>query len=164
MVSLIAAMAENRVIGRADALPWHLPRDMRRFKRLTVGHTVVMGRRTFETLPAPLSDRRNVVLTRDRTYRRSGVEIVHTLDAALAAAAGPDEVFVAGGAAIYRLALPIAHRIHLTVVHATVPGDTDFPDFSMEEWRLVEDLRFAADARHAYAYSFRRYERRAHRS
>lgn len=164
MVSLIAAMAENRVIGRADALPWHLPRDMRHFKRLTVGHTVVMGRRTFETLPAPLSDRRNVVLTRDPAYRRSGVDVVHTLDAALAAAAGSDEVFVAGGAAIYRLALPVADRIHLTVVHATVPGDTDFPDFSMEEWRLVEDLRFAADARHAFACSFRRYERRAHRS
>lgn len=161
IVSLIAAMAENRVIGRDNGLPWRLPRDMRRFKRLTTGHAVVMGRRTFETLPAPLPDRRNVVLTRDRSYRRTGVAVVHTLEAALAAAAGSDEVFVAGGADVYCLALPVAERIHLTVVHASLPGDTYFPEFSMEQWRLTEDLRFEADKRHAFAHSFRRYERRA---
>jgi dihydrofolate reductase len=157
-------MAENRVIGRADALPWHLPRDMRRFKRLTTGHAVIMGRRTFETLPAPLPDRRNVVLTRDPSYRRSGIEVVHTLDAALALVAGAQEVFVAGGAEVYRGALPVADRIHLTVVHATVDGDTFFPEITMEAWRLVEDLRFETDERHAFACSFRRYERRTHRS
>lgn len=160
IVSLIAAMAENRVIGRGDALPWRLPRDMRRFKRQTTGHAVIMGRRTFETLPAPLPDRHNVVLTSAPAYPRAGVEVARSLDAALENLAGDEEVFVVGGAEIYRLALPIADRIYLTVVHATVPGDTFFPEFTMEDWRLVEDLRFAADARHAFACSFRLYERR----
>ena len=157
-------MAENRVIGQGDGLPWHLPQDMRRFKRLTTGHQVVMGRKTFETLPAPLPDRRNVVLTRDPSYRPAGVDVVHTLDAALHLVAGTEEVFVVGGAEIYRLTLPVAHRIHLTVVHAAVPGDSRFPAFAMEEWRLVEDLRFTADEHHALAYSFRRYDRRTNGS
>ncbi len=157
-------MAENRVIGRHNALPWRLPRDMRRFKRLTTGHAVIMGRKTFETLPAPLPDRRNVVLTGAAAYPRGGVEVARSLDAALEILAGDEEVFVAGGAEVYRVALRVADRIHLTVVHATVPGDTLFPEFAMEDWRLVVDLRFAADARHAFPYSFRLYERRANGS
>ena len=157
-------MAENRVIGQDNALPWRLPRDMRRFKRLTTGHAVIMGRKTFETLPAPLPDRRNVVLTRAAAYSRGGVEVARSLDAALEIVAGDEEVFVAGGAEVYRVALRVADRIHLTVVHATVPGDTLFPEFAMEDWRLVADLRFTPDARHAFPYSFRLYERRTNGS
>jgi dihydrofolate reductase len=156
-------MAENRVIGRDGSLPWRLPRDMRRFKTLTTGHTVVMGRKTFETLSAPLPNRRSVVLTRDATYRVPGVDVAHDLQAALSSADRDAEVFIAGGGDVYAKALPLADRIHLTVVHASFEGDTTFPPFAMEDWQLVEDVRFDTDARHAFAHSFRRYERRTDR-
>jgi len=160
-VSLIAAMADNRVIGRDGALPWRLPRDMRRFKSLTTGHTVVMGRKTFETLPGPLPNRRNVVLSRDAGFGRPGIEVARDLESALRSAGPSTEVFVAGGGDVYRAALSLADRIHLTVVHTAVEGDTTFPAFAMEEWRLVEDVRFEPDERHAFGHSFRRYERRS---
>lgn len=159
IISLIAAMAENRVIGREDSLPWHLPTDMRRFKRLTTGHSVVMGRKTYDTLSGPLPQRRNLVITRNASYEAAGAEVFHSLQDAMAAVAGDDEVFIAGGEAIYCLALPHADRIYLTVVHAVIPGDTYFPEFHMDEWCLEEDLRHHADERHAYPFSFRRYTR-----
>lgn len=153
-------MAENRVIGRADALPWRLPRDMKRFKQLTMGHTVVMGRTTYETLERPLPGRRNVVLSRDPARRFDGAEVVETLDQALELAGDDDEVFVAGGGEIYRLALPRADRIYLTVVHTEVTGDTLFPQLDDSEWELHGDERHESDERHAHAYSFRVYEKR----
>jgi dihydrofolate reductase len=134
---------------------------MRRFKALTIGHAVIMGRRTFETLERPLPQRLNIVLTRDQTYRRPGIEIVHSLDEALGRAEGDREVFVVGGEEIYRAALDRAHRIYLTVVHAVVDGDTFFPEFDTEEWHLEEDAWHSADKRHGFAYSFRLYLRRA---
>jgi dihydrofolate reductase len=154
-------MAENRVIGRDGGLPWRLPADMRRFKHLTMGHPIVMGRRTYDTLPGPLSGRRNVIVTRSPAYHPAGIEVVHSFDAALDHLEARDEVFIAGGEQIYRLALPQADRIYLTLVHAVIEGDTRFPPFAIDTWRLVEDLRFAADERHGYDFSFRRYERRA---
>lgn len=160
IVSLVAAMAENRVIGRAGGVPWRLPADMRFFKRLTTGHTVIMGRKTFESLDRPLEHRRNVVVTRDRSYHApEGVTVAHAFDEAIAIAHGEEEVFVAGGAAIYRLALPRADRIYLTVVHAHVEGDTFFPDFDISEWKFVREDRHEPDERHAFAFSFRFYER-----
>jgi dihydrofolate reductase len=152
-------MAENRVIGRDGGLPWRLPNDMRRFKQLTMGHPVVMGRRTFETLAAPLTGRRNIVVSRSPSYRPGGAEVVASFEAALALAAGAAEVFVAGGEQVYRLALPHAHRIYLTVVHAELEGDARFPPLDSGDWRLVEDVRHTRDANHAYAYSFQRFER-----
>ncbi len=160
-VSLIAAMAENRLIGRDAALPWHLPNDMRRFKELTTGHAVIMGRKTYDTLSGPLPNRRNVVITRNHSYQAPGVEVFHTIGGALHTATDPEEVFIAGGAEIYSLALPSADRIYLTVVHATLDGDTYFPTFTAKEWRLVEDIRYRSDEKHFYPYSFRLYERRA---
>lgn len=151
------------MIGRAGTLPWHLPADMRRFRELTTGHAVIMGRRTYDTLGRPLPERRNLVVTRSTTYHPAGVEIVHTIDGAFARVADDPEVYVAGGGEIYRIALPVADRIYLTVVHAIFEGDARFPEFTMDEWRLAEDLRFPSDARHAVAYSFRRYERRVAR-
>jgi dihydrofolate reductase len=152
-------MAENRVIGNAGALPWHLPADMRHFKETTTGHAVIMGRKTWETFGGALPSRRNVVVTRQTEYAAAGAEVVHTLDDALALVVDDPEVFVAGGEEIYRLALPRAHRIHLTVVHVSVEGDAIFPEFAMTEWELRHDVRFPADERHRFAYSFRRYER-----
>lgn len=152
-------MAENRVIGRGGALPWRLPRDMKRFKQLTMGHTVVMGRTTWDTLDGPLPGRRNVVLSRDPDRRYEGAEVVATLDEALRLA-HDEEVFIAGGAEIYRLALPHADRLYLTVVHAEVAGDTYFPPYDESEWRLQADERHESDERHAHAFSFRVYQRR----
>lgn len=155
-------MAENHVIGHRGGLPWHLPADLRRFKRLTIGHPVIMGRRTFDSIGRkPLPGRRNIVMTRDPTYRPSGVEVAGSLDDALRLAGDADEVFVAGGEAVYRAALPIADRLYLTVVHARVEGDTRFPLFDESEWRLVADERHDADARHPHALTFRTFERRS---
>jgi dihydrofolate reductase len=159
IVSLIAAMSENHVIGKNGALPWHLPLDMQYFKRVTTGHPVIMGRKTFDTLPAPLRDRRNIVLTRDRSYEPTGAEVVASLDEALDAVLDETEVFVVGGGEVYRLALPRADRLYLTVVHVEVTGDTHFPEFDEAEWRLVSDEHHDADPRHAHDFSFRRYER-----
>jgi dihydrofolate reductase len=160
IVSLIAAMAENRVIGRDNALPWRLPSDMKHFKELTIGHTVIMGRKTYDSMGQPLMERRNVVISRDPGLTYDGAEVVSSLEDALGLAAGEDEVFVAGGAEIYRLALPRADRIYLTVVHTAVEGDTHFPEFDMAEWQLAEDVRHESDERHHYGFSFRLYHRR----
>ena len=154
-------MAENRVIGRDGDVPWHLPADLRFFKRLTLGHTVVMGRKTFDSIGRrPLLGRRNIVVTRQPRFAASGVEVAHSLSQALQLADGEQEVFVAGGSDIYRLALPIADRLYLTVVHADVDGDVRFPEFDASEWELASETRFEADERHEYAFSFRRYDRR----
>jgi dihydrofolate reductase len=161
IVSLIAAMAENRVIGLDGALPWRLPRDMRRFKDLTTGHTVIMGRKTFDTLTKPLPNRRNIVITRDVSHEATGGDVFPNLQDAFRAASEDEEIFVAGGAEIYRLALPFADRIYLTVVHAVLEGDTFFPEFAMSDWRLHEDIRYHPDEKHIYSYSFRLYERRS---
>jgi dihydrofolate reductase len=152
-------MAENRVIGRGDRLPWHLPADLRRFKALTTGHTLIMGRKTFDTIGKPLPDRHTIVVTRDPSWRNPGVEVTHDLRSAIERSAREAEVFVAGGAEVYRQALPYAGRIYLTLVHASIEGDAHFPDFPSSEWTLVEDEPHAADERNRYPFSFRRYER-----
>ena len=161
IVSLIAAMAENRAIGLDAALPWRLPKDMRHFKELTTAHTVIMGRKTYDTLPRPLTNRRNVVITRDVSYVASGADVFHSLQDALRTVSEDEEVFVAGGAEIYRLALPFADRIYLTMVHTVLEGDTFFPEFEMSDWLLQEDTRYDSDGRHIYSFSFRLYERRS---
>lgn len=159
VISLVAAMAENRVIGRDGGLPWRLPDDLRYFKSLTVDHTVIMGRKTFDEIKRPLDNRRNVVISRDRAFRPHGVTVVPSLKEALALGATEDEVFVIGGGEIFRVALPLADRIYLTVVHAEVTGDTTFPVFEAGEWVQVREGYHPADARHEYAFTFRRYDR-----
>ena len=158
-ISVIAAMSQNRVIGRNGALPWHLPADLARFKSITTGHTVIMGRKTFESVGQPLPNRRTIVITRNNDYQGAGVVIAHSLDEALDHAVREDEIFILGGEAVYRIALPRADRLYLTIVHTTIHGDTHFPSFDPDQWKLVEDDRQEADDRHAYAFSFRRYER-----
>lgn len=159
IVSIIGAMAENRVIGRGGRLPWHLPRDLQHFKRLTVDHTVIMGRKTFEEIRRPLSNRRNVVISRNPAFRPTGATVVPNLDEALALGATEGEVFVIGGAEIYRLALPRADRLYLTVVHGQVEGDTYFPPFDTAAWALDEEEHHPADEKHPFALTFRRYTR-----
>lgn len=158
--SLVVAMDRNRVIGRDNQLPWRLPADLAHFKRVTMGHPVVMGRRTYESIGKPLPGRHNIVLTRDRGFRAPGCTVVHSLDEAWKAAGDAEEVCVIGGSAIFAETLPIADVIHLTEVEAQVPGDTWFPDFDRSEWREVEVARHAADERHAYPMRILRLERR----
>ncbi len=160
-ISLVFAMAENRVIGRDGALPWRLPADFRHFKRLTTGHTLIMGRKTFESIGRPLPGRRSVVLSRRPGYRPEGVEVAGGLEAALALAAGEEEVFVIGGAALFAEALPRARRVYLTLVHGEVDGDVQAPPLDPAAWRLVEERRRPADERHPWDLSFRTYERPA---
>lgn len=159
IVALIVAMAENRVIGRAGGLPWHLPKDLRHFKRLTVDHTVIMGRKTFEEIKQPLANRRNVAISRDPSFQPRGVTVVPSLEEALALGATEDAVFVIGGGEIFRLALPRADRLYLTLVHAKVEGDTFFPPFDLTAWALEEEEDHPADDKHAYAYTFKTYSR-----
>ncbi|HXO21318.1 MAG TPA: dihydrofolate reductase [Thermoanaerobaculia bacterium] len=165
-ISLIAAMAENRVIGRGGALPWRLPADLRRFKRLTLGHTLVMGRKTFEAIGRPLPGRATVVVTRREGYAPEGVAVAHSIGEALAQAAKAvgEEIFVAGGAEIYRQTLPLAARIFLTVIAAEIPGDAFFPAFEEADWRRVEEERheppFPPGDEAPFAYRFLTYERR----
>jgi dihydrofolate reductase len=157
-IAVVAAVARNRVIGRGNRLPWHLPDDLRHFKRLTLGRPIVMGRRTWESLPGLLPDRTHIVVTRDPAYRAQGAQVFHSLDAALAAAGG-EEVFVVGGAELYALALPRAVRLCLTLVDAEVEGDVFFPKIDPAQWREVAREAHAADERHAYPFAFVTMER-----
>jgi len=159
MISIIVAVAENGVIGDRNTLLWHISEDLRRFKTLTTGHPVVMGRKTCESLGRPLPNRRNVVITRSET-QIAGCEVVHSLDEALTLFPADEEVFVIGGAQIYAEALPIADRFYLTRVHRDYEGDTRLPDWNPAEWRLVASERFACGAEYPYPFTFEVYERR----
>ena len=160
-VSIIAAVAENGVIGREGRLPWHLADDLRRFKRLTMGHTLVMGRKTWDSIGRPLPGRRMVVLSRQADFRPVGAEVADSLDDALAVAqaAGDDETFIIGGAEVYRLALPRAERMYITRVHANIDGDAYFPILCWSDWRLVTANDRAADDKNDYDHTLQVYER-----
>jgi dihydrofolate reductase len=162
-ISLIVAMSRNQVIGRDNALPWRLPADLARFKRLTMGHPLIAGRKTWEAIGRALPGREMIVVTRQPGYAAEGARVARSLDEALELAAGgraaDDEVFVGGGAEIYRQALPRAHRLYLTLLHEDIPGDTRFPPWDESEWRLVSREDHAADEKNPYPYSFLLYER-----
>ena len=158
-LSCIWAMSENHVIGRDGGLPWRLSADLQRFKALTMGHHIVMGRKTWESIGRALPGRQSVVLTRDPGYCAEGCLVVQSLDAAFEAAAGDDEVFVVGGASIYALALASASRLYVTWVHAEVEGDVELPPDVLDGFRLAEEESHEPDEKNKYAYSFRVYER-----
>lgn len=144
IITIIAAMDENRVIGRENQMPWDLPSDRKRFHAVTRGHPVILGRKTFESIGRPLSARTNIVLTRQQDYRAEGCVIVHDLDSAFAACGGADEVFICGGEEVFQETISLADRIYLTIVHEEFEGDVFFPEIppSFEEAgrRTVEDL------------------------
>lgn len=158
-LSLIAAMSENRVIGRGGKLPWCLPADLKRFKSLTIGHAMIMGRRTFESIGRPLPGRRSIILSRSEKYRPSGTSVVPSLQDALALVDSEVEIFIIGGAQIYQLAMPLADRIYLTIVHAVLDGDAFFPSVDLEQWRLIDWQRYEADDVNEFPYTFCRYDR-----
>ena len=160
-VALIVAVADNGVIGRAGDLPWRLPADLKRFRRLTMGHHLIIGRKTWQSIGKPLAGRRILVLTRAAAVEPAGADPCPSLAEALAraAAAGDDEPFVAGGAEVYRLALPLADRLYLTRVHASPEGDVRLPPFDTEHWQLVERRERPPDERHAHRLTFETYDR-----
>ncbi|MBN8826020.1 MULTISPECIES: dihydrofolate reductase [unclassified Spirosoma] len=160
-ISLISAVAENGVIGRNNELPWHLPDDFAFFKRKTSHHPIIMGRKSLDSLGKPLPNRTNIVITRNADFSAPGVTVVHTLDKALdeAKAINQTEIFVIGGAEIYKMALPIATTLYLTEVHRAYEGDAFFPAFDKNEWREVSRHHHPADERHAVDFDFVEYER-----
>lgn len=159
-VSLIAAMDEDRVIGVDNDLPWHLPADLRRFRQLTLGKPVLMGRRTYESIGVPLPERENIIITRDEGYEAEGCSVVHSVDEALGLCDPHPEAMVIGGASLYRQTLAYAHRLYLTLVHHRFRGDTFFPALEWDAWREVERRDFAPDARNPFAYTFLTLQRR----
>ena len=158
MISLIAALDDNRLIGRDNALPWRLPNDLKFFKRSTLDKIVLMGRKTWDSLGRPLPQRENWVLTRDRGFAPAGARVFHDLDEALAAAGGR-ELMVIGGAELYRQALPRVQRMYLTEVHGRFEGDAWFPEIDAAAWRETAREDHPADEKHACPYSFVSYER-----
>ena len=163
MLSLIAAVARNRAIGKDNQLLWHLPEDMKHFRETTRGKPVVMGRKTWESLPEkfrPLPGRQNIVVSRDPAYKAHGADLAGSLEGALALAGGAEEVFVIGGAQIYAQALPLADRFYLTRVFRAYEGDTHFPEWDEAQWRLLSSESFASGANYPYPFAFETYERR----
>lgn len=150
-------MDENRGIGIENRLPWHLPADLKRFKRLTMGHHLIMGRKTYESIGKPLPGRHMIVLTRDPHFEAPGCQVASTLAEALRVAqdGGETEAFIGGGAQVYQQALPLADRIYLTRVHTTTEADVHFPPFDSQAWRLLESSYHPADAKHQYAFTYK---------
>jgi dihydrofolate reductase len=164
IISLIAAMTQNRVIGKNNDLPWTLPDDMKFFMKTTTGHHVVMGRKNYDSLPSkfkPLPNRTNLVVTRQSNFQAPGCKVFHSLESAIEyiQAQNETEAFIIGGAEIYRQALPFIHRMYLTEIKATLEGDTFFPEFDRTTWKEKSRQPHPADQRHAYDFDFVIYER-----
>lgn len=157
-IALIAALSSNWVIGRDNDLPWRLPQDLQRFKALTMGKAIMMGRRTFESIGRALPGRENLVVTRNRAFEAPGCRVFADIDAALAAAADCD-LMVIGGAQIYAQTISMAQRLHLTWVDAEIDGDAMFPQFDDEQWQVLSEETHLCDERHAFTYRFVDYQR-----
>ncbi len=166
-LAVIVAVSENGVIGRNNALPWHLPEDLRYFRRVTMGKPVIMGRKTHESIGRPLPGRTNIVITHNSEYSADGIRVVPSLEAALRLAAdialidGAGEAVVIGGAQIYAEAITVADRLYMTRVHAAVTGDASLPEIDWAVWREVGREDHAADSANPYDYSFLVYDREA---
>jgi dihydrofolate reductase len=158
-ISIIVAKGKNHAIGKNNKLLWHLPNDLKHFKDITTGHTVIMGRKTFDSVGKPLPKRRNIVITR-QAISIEGCEVVNSVDAALALCAGEEELFIIGGAEIYKQALPHTDRIYLTIINHDFDGDTFFPELNNDDWKEKEHENFEPDEKNKYPYSFITLERR----
>ena len=159
LISIVVAVAENGVIGRENTLPWRLPDDLRRFKELTLGKPIVMGRRTYESIGRPLPGRTNIVVSRQRDLQIEGCVVVDSMDGAIAAARDASEIMLVGGAQLYREVMPRVDRIYLTRVHAHIEGDVFFPALDSKLWQETNIATHAADERHAYSFTFVNLER-----
>ncbi|MBT0607590.1 dihydrofolate reductase [Aequorivita echinoideorum] len=161
MITMIAAAGENNELGKDNDLLWHLPDDFKRFKELTTGHYIIMGRKTFETFPKPLPNRTHLVITRNNKYEKEGAVVVHSVEEAIAIAkADDDQPFIIGGGEIYEMALTYAEKIELTRVHGTFGADTFFPEFSRENWKLIESVAHPKDEKHKYSFTYETWVRK----
>ncbi|WP_289664683.1 dihydrofolate reductase [Flavobacterium panacagri] len=160
MIIMIAAAAENNALGKNNELVWHLPNDFKRFKALTTGHHIIMGRKTFESFPKPLPNRVHVIITRQENYQPEGCIVVDSIEKAIAACPENDDSYVIGGGEIYNLALPFTDIIELTKVHHTFEADTFFPKINKSEWLLVESEENFKDEKHLYDYTYETYIRK----
>ena len=159
-IGLVAALSRNQVIGRKNTLPWTLPADLQRFKKITMGKPIIMGRKTFDSIGRPLPGRTNIIISRNPDFHADGVTVVDSLDAAIEAADQAPEVMVIGGATIYYQFLPRADRLYFTRVHTTIEdGDTFFPAYNRREWRLILDEHHPADGDNPFPYSFMTWQR-----
>jgi dihydrofolate reductase len=159
MISFIVAMDQNRVIGKDNQLPWHLPEDLKYFKKVTIGHPIVMGRKTFESIGRPLPGRENIILTRNETYRPEGCKIINSIDDLKQISNDYDEeVFVIGGAEIFKQTFHLADKLYITVIDEQFEGDTFFPNFD-NEWKLISKMKGIKNDKNRYDYYFCEYER-----
>lgn len=160
-ISFVVAASENNVIGKDNKLPWHLPNDLKFFKNTTWAMPIIIGRKTFESFGKALPGRTNIVITRQADWKAVGVIVVHTLEQAVEAAATTDakEAFIIGGGNIFLQSWPKADKIYITRVHAKFEGDVFFPEIAENEWRLESDIKFQADEKHLYPYSFQVWKR-----
>ncbi len=156
---MIVATANNRIIGKDNDMPWHLPADLAYFKKTTLGKPVIMGRKTYESIGRPLPGRRNIVISRDINYKAEGVDTVTTVDAALSLVEEVDEVMVIGGGAIYQHCLPAANRLYITHIDADIEGDTQFPFYDKDIWKKVSSEKRVADEKNQYDLDFCVYEK-----
>lgn len=158
-LSIIAAVANNGIIGKDGTLPWHLPADLKYFRRVTTGHAIIMGRKNYQDIGRPLPNRVNIVLTRDTTFRAQGCLVAHSIEKAISLAGNDPEIFFIGGARVYEQVLPRADRLYLTRIHGSISGDTRFPQYDEDEWTRVSHEHHAADEENPYPISFDVFER-----
>ena len=157
---MIAAAAENNALGKDNDLVWHLPDDFKRFKKLTTGHHIIMGRKTFESFPKPLPNRTHIIITRNKDYKAEGAIVVHSLEQALEISKKSPEIFIIGGGEIYKLALPEADKIELTRVHGSFEADAFFPEIDENNWKLISEEFHPKDEKHNYDFTYLTYVRR----
>ncbi|MBL6985557.1 MAG: dihydrofolate reductase [Methylobacter sp.] len=158
-ISLIVAMASNRAIGLNNQMPWHLSADLKKFKKITMGSPILMGRKTYESIGRPLPGRTNIIISRNSSYSQPGCLVFNDIDQALASCAEVEEVFVIGGADFYQAMLPVADTLYLTLIHQEFPGDTFFPEIDDEQWIEVEREDIGDDPNVAFSYSFLKLEK-----
>lgn len=154
MIIMIAAVAENNALGKNNELVWHLPNDFKRFKSLTTGHHIIMGRKTFESFPKPLPNRVHVVVTRNKDYKPEGCVVVDSIEKAIAVCPKNEISFIIGGGEIYKLGLPYADKLEITKVHANFEADAFFPEINPENWKEAESEFNPIDEKHQYAYTY----------
>ncbi|WPY98134.1 dihydrofolate reductase [Christiangramia sp. OXR-203] len=164
MITMIAAAAENNALGKDNDLVWHLPDDFKRFKRLTSGHHIIMGRKTFESFPKLLPDRTHVIITRKEDYSPENTIVVHSMEEALKVSKLDDQAFIIGGGEIYKMGMEYADRIELTRVHGEFEADTHFPEIDKSEWGIVKDQFHDKDEKHDYSFTYLTYERKQEKS
>ena len=159
MITIIAAAGSNNELGKDNDLVWHLPKDFKRFKKLTTGHHIIMGRKTFQSFPKPLPNRVHIVITRNTNYHPEGAIIVHSMTEALELSKDDDQAFIIGGGEIYKLGMKIADKIELTRVNSSFEADTFFPEISSENWKLISEEFHLKDEKHKFNFSYQTFVR-----